>query len=442
MAAESLDSFKRWREERWDRRADRARLSALSESSARAESALRSGARPIAGSAPSAPGPVADSSDALAPTRRLSRSRTGSSPAPVGAPGNSAPAGRARRAAISRWVRPWPSARLGDLLHGPWEESNLKSPVHPEWDDPGDRRLTRSLFGSLVTNLILFPAVLLVMQFKSPEPSSSIRMKPYVVTFSAPRGNSLAAPRTLAPPTPPPSARPAPVEPSPRVEPPRPETRPPAPPAKVATPPAGATRKPVDEPRTETARAKANDGKRVRETADPKETNPVPAREKGTTTAGDGATRKAAPAGPPAETATQSAAKSQEPPVTEPVARPGPLVASVAGAVAGSELTLGDLDGVNFPHSYYLEQIRDKIAERWGPPEGMARGRQLKAVVRFRILRSGKIGEQVLEEPSGHAVFDQAALRAVTDAQKFGPLPDAFPGAFLVVHFNFTYTSP
>lgn len=380
MAAESLDALKRWREERWDRRADRARLRAPADADARPAAAPR----------------------------------------------------RGRRNAISRWIRPWPAATLSDLLHGSWNESSLESPVHPEWDDPGGKRISRSLGFSLLFNLIAAPLILVVMDFRLPEPSSQTHLKPYIVTFSAPKGNSLTAPRSPLPPAAT-AAEPRPVTPPvtkpepPREAPPKPVPPKPEPP-KPADPGKAPAKKPVDEPRSAEARAKADDGHRVRETADPTQTTPVPAREKGTSRAGEGLTRQAAPAA--------------EPPVTEPVAQAGPLVASVAGPVVGSELSLGDLDGVDFPHSYYLEQIRDKIAQRWGPPEGMARGRQLKAVVRFRILRSGKIGEQVLEEPSGHTVFDQAALRAVTDAQKFGPLPEAFPGAFLVVHFNFTYTSP
>ena len=45
----------------------------------------------------------------------------------------------------------------------------------------------------------------------------------------------------------------------------------------------------------------------------------------------------------------------------------------------------------------------------------------------------------MIEEPSGIGVYDQTALRAVSEARRFPPLPQEFGGEFLVVHFQFAY---
>lgn len=334
----------------------------------------------------------------------------------------------------TEWGGPW------DWLSGPWFEPSRVSPVHPEWDDPTGQRIKRSLYASLGAHLLLAPLLFLIGTVRLPHLDTVPKTRTMTVTFSAPKGNSLTGPRTPAPPTPRAVAATAPGPTAPVAPPVKPPTPPPvkksadAPPvtAKAQTPPPA----PAD------TRARAADGHRVRETADPKESLVEAAKEKGNAKAGQGTTRVTAPKGTAKATEPPAPAKAEELPATQPVAAAGPLVASVAGPVAGSEVSLGDLDGVDFPHSYYLEQIRDKIAGAWNPPVGLKKGRRVEATIRFRILRDGQIVEQVIEVPSGVPVFDQAALRSVVDARKFGPLPDAFPGEFLVVHFQFTYTGP
>lgn len=326
-------------------------------------------------------------------------------------------------------------------LSGPWFEAARVSPVHPEWDDPTGKRMRLSLYASLGAHVLCIPLLFLMGNIHLQRLEQSPLPRTMTVTFSAPRGNSPTGPRAERAPAPRAAAA-APRPETPVAPPVKPPVTPPARKAADAPPVKPAAQTPPPTPAD--TRARANDGHRVRETADPKLTPIEPAREKGNTRAGEGTTRVTTPkAGAPTPAAPAKAPPpGDELPVTESVAAPGPLVASVAGPVAGSAVSLGDLDGVDFPHSYYLEQIRDKIAGAWSPPVGLARGRRVEATIRFRILRDGPIVEQVIEVPSGVSVFDQAALRAVTDVRKFGPLPDAFPGEFLVVHFQFTYTSP
>jgi TonB family protein len=75
-------------------------------------------------------------------------------------------------------------------------------------------------------------------------------------------------------------------------------------------------------------------------------------------------------------------------------------------------------------YEFYHALIARVIRERWLPPPTTLAGRQMKAVVAFKLSRSGRIESDVsLEESSGNLFYDQAALRAT-----MGRLPPPPPG--------------
>lgn len=101
--------------------------------------------------------------------------------------------------------------------------------------------------------------------------------------------------------------------------------------------------------------------------------------------------------------------------------------------------TTGDmaLDVEDFPFAYYLTTVKRKIAANWQVP-----GTSREAVhcrVYFRITRSGAIASPAVETSSGNFLFDQAALRAVVQANPLPPLPAGFGDEYLGVHFSFAY---
>lgn len=104
--------------------------------------------------------------------------------------------------------------------------------------------------------------------------------------------------------------------------------------------------------------------------------------------------------------------------------------------------TVGDenvrLDVKEFPFSYYLALLKSRIQANWEPP-ARPPGQQgtIKTVIYFKIERNGRISDIVKESPSGHFIFDQAAVRAVTLADPLPPLPFDFPQSELGVHFEF-----
>jgi TonB family protein len=88
----------------------------------------------------------------------------------------------------------------------------------------------------------------------------------------------------------------------------------------------------------------------------------------------------------------------------------------------------------DFPFAWYLHAVQRKITEKWAPP---ARG-DGRALVVFEISRNGDVKHAALEGSSGDAVYDQAALRAITDATPFPPLPEQYKSSILTIHLGFS----
>ena len=110
-------------------------------------------------------------------------------------------------------------------------------------------------------------------------------------------------------------------------------------------------------------------------------------------------------------------------PVRPPTAAPAP-----AGRVS--------LDTKDFPYTYYTSMIVKKISRHWQWSTDFG---SLKTVVYFKIDTNGTVGLARVHEPSGDALFDQQALRAVRLASPFPPLPQEYPDKDLGVYFEFSY---
>ena len=94
------------------------------------------------------------------------------------------------------------------------------------------------------------------------------------------------------------------------------------------------------------------------------------------------------------------------------------------------------IDAERFPFSYYLEAIEGRVSRNWfGSAVSGSKG--LKCIIYFRLLRDGRIDELRVEKSSGNRYFDESALRAVRSSTPFPPLPRAFSGSYLGIHFAF-----
>ena len=125
----------------------------------------------------------------------------------------------------------------------------------------------------------------------------------------------------------------------------------------------------------------------------------------------------------------------KEEPKEEPVKTETAEKPEEGKSVVGEEVV--SLDVEEFPCTYYLARLQSRIQNNWEPPVQQRMMMTKKAIVYFKIQRSGRITNIAVETGSGDYLFDQAAVRAVTLANPLPPLPYDFPENSLGVHFEF-----
>ncbi len=118
-------------------------------------------------------------------------------------------------------------------------------------------------------------------------------------------------------------------------------------------------------------------------------------------------------------------------------ARVEPPSAPPIGSPTGSPQGAGTvtLNVADFPYAYYIQLIHRKIQERW---EGRAiEGRQPEII--FEIERNGRLRRVAVGKTSGNSAYDQLAMRAISEANPFPPLPEGFVKPTLTVGLQFIY---
>lgn len=110
------------------------------------------------------------------------------------------------------------------------------------------------------------------------------------------------------------------------------------------------------------------------------------------------------------------------------------------GGIFGSEY--GDQIGLStFPYTYYLQILTDKISAAWFTSlvDPGVRGTYTVTVF-FRIQRDGRVSDLKVEEASEIRSLDLSALRAITTAAPFPPLPEEYDQDFLGIHLIFEHS--
>jgi len=142
---------------------------------------------------------------------------------------------------------------------------------------------------------------------------------------------------------------------------------------------------------------------------------------------------------PPRESALPRASEKESPPTTLPATTAPRREAAVpqVGRPNGSPQGAGPVTlDVDFPYAWYIQAVTRKISENW---DDQARD-VTQPVIVFEIGRNGQVGSVKVEKTSGNALYDQAAIRAVRNANPFPNLPDDFKASVLRVHLSFGYT--
>ncbi len=91
--------------------------------------------------------------------------------------------------------------------------------------------------------------------------------------------------------------------------------------------------------------------------------------------------------------------------------------------------------------SGYMGLLKQRVERAWEYPYGAAKeGIFGDLLIRFVIRRDGTLGDVHIRRTSGHVVLDNAAMKALKDAEPFWPLPEGFEAEALTVNGRFFYT--
>ena len=95
----------------------------------------------------------------------------------------------------------------------------------------------------------------------------------------------------------------------------------------------------------------------------------------------------------------------------------------------------------DFPYTYYLQIITDRVSTNWFTSlvdPGVSGNFQ--TIILFRINKDGQVSDLKVEESSGITPLDLSALRAVKASSPFPPLPRDYDKAYLVIHLIFEHS--
>jgi TonB family protein len=115
-----------------------------------------------------------------------------------------------------------------------------------------------------------------------------------------------------------------------------------------------------------------------------------------------------------------------------------PLEDVIKSAREQSSVTL---DVTDFPYAWYLRQVLQKVEERWQTQNRSSEPAQ-KPRIYVEIQRDGSIAPPRIEQSAGSSLYDREALRAITEATPFPPLPADWANPSLRVLFNFGRGGP
>jgi TonB family protein len=105
------------------------------------------------------------------------------------------------------------------------------------------------------------------------------------------------------------------------------------------------------------------------------------------------------------------------------------------GLTTGGGGTGGYLDIANFCCPDYITTMLQLIQQNWNSKQGVAG----ETMIKFTILRDGRISDVEMERSSGYAALDLTSQRALLMLRRLPPLPPEFTEDHLTVHLRFQY---
>jgi hypothetical protein len=123
----------------------------------------------------------------------------------------------------------------------------------------------------------------------------------------------------------------------------------------------------------------------------------------------------------------------------EDVQRPRPKTAVASKPKqAVKPVTAIQVSGDDSGLSRYLAIVQSKISEQWVAPPVDVASRSYQVVIKFRLHRSGRISDVVVERESGNGYYDDAGKRAVLSVGQLPSFPPYVAEEMLETHFSFT----
>ncbi len=108
------------------------------------------------------------------------------------------------------------------------------------------------------------------------------------------------------------------------------------------------------------------------------------------------------------------------------------------GTKEGSAVTF---DTSEFKYYGYMQRLREKLEGVWQyPREAASKGIYGDLYVEFTIKKNGKLGAIQLIRTSGYKSLDDAAIKALKDAEPYWPLPEDIKEESLTIKGHFIYT--
>jgi protein TonB len=97
-------------------------------------------------------------------------------------------------------------------------------------------------------------------------------------------------------------------------------------------------------------------------------------------------------------------------------------------------------DTKEYKYYGYMQRLREKIESIWKyPAEAAERKLNGELYIRFTIKKDGTLGAVELVHTSGYKTLDDAAIRALRDADPYWPLPDSWKEDSLTITGHFVY---
>lgn len=120
-----------------------------------------------------------------------------------------------------------------------------------------------------------------------------------------------------------------------------------------------------------------------------------------------------------------------------PPPQPSPAQAPSEEAALPKPVAKAVMDVPHFRFPIYGARIEKRISALWSPPPLVVGLEGKETIVSFLLSRSGRIQEVQIEQSSGNSYYDQAALRAVYEADPLPPWPQGLHEPFLKIYFRF-----